>query len=84
MSCREMCHCISPGKKIFFIPVLTQAYEKMMGRLEKRYCWIMDILAWGHGKYTKEQLEQLTMPELAEIHSQVYNQRLDEIQSVHL
>jgi len=59
-------------------------YEKMMGRLEKRYCWIMDILAWGHGKYTKEQLEQLTMPELAEIHSQVYNQRLDEIQSVHL
>ena len=29
----------------------------MMGRLEKRYCWIMDILAWGHGKYTEEQLE---------------------------
>ncbi len=55
----------------------------MMGRLEKRYCWIMDILAWGHRKYTEEQLEKLTMPELAEIHSQVYHQHLDEIQSIH-
>lgn len=56
----------------------------MMGRLEKRYCWIMDILAWGHGKYTEEQLEKLTMPELAEFHSQVYHQHLEEIQSIHL
>lgn len=27
-----MCHCISPGKKIFFIPVLTQAYDPTVGR----------------------------------------------------
>ena len=26
-----MCHCISPGKKIFFIPVLTQAYVSTVG-----------------------------------------------------
>ena len=29
----------------------------MMGRLGKRYCWIMDILAWGHGKYTENNLK---------------------------
>lgn len=27
-----MCHCLSPGKKIFFIPVLTQAYDPVTGR----------------------------------------------------
>lgn len=26
-----MCHCLSPGKKIFFIPVLTQAYVSTVG-----------------------------------------------------
>ena len=34
MSCREMCHCLSPGKKIFFIPVLTQAYVDTVGKYE--------------------------------------------------
>ncbi len=35
MSCREMCHCLSPGKKIFFIPVLTQAYVSTVGGNKK-------------------------------------------------
>lgn len=54
-----------------------------MNRLEQRYNWIHDILAWGHGKYTEDELKSLTMPELGAIHSKVYYQRLAEIQAIH-
>lgn len=47
-----------------------------MNKLEMRYNWIADILIWEPGKYTEEQLNKLNMPELAEIHSKVYQQDL--------
>lgn len=54
----------------------------MMGRLEKKYNFIMDILAWCHGKYTKEQLEKMTMTELFEIHNNCYWDRMGEINRI--
>ena len=54
----------------------------MMGRLEKRYLWTADILAWGHGQYSEEYLKSLTMPELAEVHNQMYVRRLNEIETI--
>ena len=53
-----------------------------MNRLEKRYLWTADILAWGHGRYTKAYLESLTMPELAEVHNKVYIQHLIELETI--
>ena len=54
-----------------------------MNRLEQRYLWTADILAWGHGKYTEEHLKSLTMPELFEVHNKVYCQRILEMQTIH-
>ena len=51
-------------------------------RLERRYNWTQDILAWGHGKYTQEELDRMTMPELRELHSKVYLERLGEINAI--
>ena len=55
-----------------------------MNRFEQRYNWTQDILAWGHGKYTEEQLKKLTMPELGDIHHKVYMERLSEINAIHI
>lgn len=49
-----------------------------------RYNWIADILVWEPGKYTEDQLDQLNMPELAEIRSETYLHRLEEINKIHL
>lgn len=46
---------------------------------EQRYNWTMDILAWCHGRYTEEQLNRLTMPELSEVYAEVYFRRLVEV-----
>lgn len=51
-------------------------------RLEKRYNWTQDILAWGHGKYSEAGLRRMTMPELGELHFKVYMQRLSEINAI--
>ena len=51
----------------------------MMSRAEKRYLWTEDIMAWGHGQYTREELNKLAMPELFEIHNRVYIQRIGEM-----
>lgn len=51
-------------------------------RLEARFIWTKDILAWCHGAYTEEQLNQLTMPELSEIHNNVYYQHIAEIETI--
>lgn len=53
-----------------------------MNRLEKKYMFIENIVAWGHGKYSKSDLEQMTIAELLETHSKVYNQRLTEINTI--
>ena len=53
-----------------------------MSRAEKRYNWIEDIIAWGHGKYQREELKRLNMPALEEIHSKVCFDRLLEINSI--
>lgn len=53
-----------------------------MNRLEKRYNWTQDILAWGHGQYTADELDKLTMPQLGELHFKIYMQRLDEINAI--
>jgi len=59
MSCREMCHCLSPGKKIFFIPVLTQAYVDTAGKNASR---IAEYIA---NQLKEDELgEQLTMSEI--------------------
>lgn len=44
----------------------------MMGRLEKKYLWIQDILEWSNGKYQEADLENKTMSELFEIHNNLY------------
>jgi len=56
---------------------------KAMNRFEQRYHWTADILAWGHGRYTEEDLKELPMPALFEIHNQVYFQRILEVQTIH-
>ena len=51
-------------------------------RLEARFIWTKDILAWCHGEYTEEQLNRLTMPELSEIHNNVYYQHIVEMETI--
>lgn len=50
----------------------------MMGRLEKRYLFTEDILAWCHGQYTRDVLEKMNMSQLFEIHNQLYCNRIRE------
>ena len=58
MSCREMCHCISPGKKIFFIPVLTQAYVDTAEKNKKK------IAEYIQNQLKEDELhDQLTLKE---------------------
>lgn len=56
--------------------------RQSMNRLERRYNWTQDILAWGHGQHTEEELKKLTMPELGELHFKIYMQRLSEINTI--
>ena len=51
-------------------------------RLEARFIWTKDILAWCHGAYTEEQLNQLTMADLSEIYNKVHYQRIAEIETI--
>ena len=51
-------------------------------RFEARFIWTKDILAWCHGEYTEEQLNQLTMAELSEIYNKVHYQRIAEIETI--
>ena len=53
-----------------------------MDRLEKRYYQTMCILAWCHGKYTEEQLNRMTMPELCEVYNEIYAMRITEIETI--
>lgn len=53
-----------------------------MNRAEKRFNWTEDILAWCHGKYTREQLDAMTLPEVGNIHFEMYMQRLSEINAI--
>ena len=50
----------------------------MMGRLEKRYLCIEDIIAWCHGQYTRDMLEKMNMSQLFEVHNQMYINRIRE------
>lgn len=43
-----------------------------MSRKEQKYNWIEDIVVWSKGKYKREKLEKLTMPELFRIHNELY------------
>lgn len=56
--------------------------DKAMDRLEKRYYQTMCILAWCHGKYTEEQLNRMTMPELCEVYNEIYAMRITEIETI--
>ena len=51
----------------------------MMGRLEKRYLWIKDILAWSNGKYKETELNNMTMTELFDIHNKLYCEKMSKI-----
>lgn len=51
----------------------------MMGRLEKKYLWIQDILAWSNGKYKESNLNNMTMPELFKIHNKLYCKKMSKI-----
>ena len=53
-----------------------------MSRFEKRYNQTMCILAWCHGKYTEEQLNRMTMPELCKVYNEIYDKRLGEIETI--
>ena len=53
-----MCHCISPGRKIFFIPVLTQAYVGTAGKNTKK------IAEYIQNQLKEDELhDQLTLKE---------------------
>ena len=53
-----MCHCISPGKKIFFIPVLTQAYVDTAEKNKKK------IAEYIQNQLKEDELhDQLTLKE---------------------
>lgn len=51
-----------------------------MSRAEKRFNWTEDILAWCHGKYTREQLDAMDLPTIGTIHAEMYMMRIREMQ----
>jgi len=54
----------------------------MENRAEKRYLMTEDIMAWGHGKYSREELAKMNMPRLGEVHMAVYMDKISEIQAI--
>ena len=51
----------------------------MMGRAEKKYLLLQNIIAWGNGKYKERDLYSMTIPELEKIYNYLYFKKLSNI-----
>lgn len=40
--------------------------------MEERYNLVEQILVWGHGKYTRESLNEMTLDTIREIYNKLY------------
>jgi hypothetical protein len=53
--------------------------RNMMGRAEKKYLLLQNIIAWGNGKYKERDLYSMTIPELEKIYNYLYFKKLSNI-----
>ena len=53
-----------------------------MNRLEKKYNFIQNIIAWSNGKYKQEHLQKMNMTALFELHNNLYLKRISELETI--